>query len=106
MENKLLEFKNLVDDKKSNDADVAKILKTCRNNKQSNPFPFIDRLFSIKFWMTYTKVPAGGCNLTPTPTRIFELDSEDLEYFKKKYLPKLDEEYEKNLKELNSKYNK
>lgn len=106
MENKLLEFKNLVEEKQTNDTDLGEILETCRNNKQKDPFSFIDRLSSVKFWLTYTKVPAGGCSLTPTPTRIFELDSEDLEYFKNKYLPKLDEEYEENLKELNSKYNK
>ena len=37
---------------------------------------------------------------------LLELDQEDLEYFKKKYLPKLEEEYQTNLTELNNKYNK
>ena len=35
---------------------------------------------------------------------LITLDEEDLKYFKKKYLPKIEDEYQKQLKELKDKY--
>lgn len=34
------------------------------------------------------------------------LDAEDLEYFKKKYLPKIEEEYQTEINKIKTKYNK
>ena len=40
------------------------------------------------------------------PLQLITLDDEDINYFKNKYLPKLEDEYQTNLAELNKKYNK
>ena len=58
---------------------------------------------SVKFYLGYTdnhRYSIYG------PYSLIELDEEDLNYFKNKYLPKMEDEYQANLAELNSKYGK
>lgn len=42
----------------------------------------------------------------PNKEIIIALDEEDVKYFENKYLPKLEDQYEKELGELNKKFNK
>lgn len=101
MENKLLEFKQLLDKKEVEDVKIKEL------KEDKNPMKyFYSCSENIGFYLSYVRTMTGTFNFNIPVIRLLELDSEDLEYFKKKYLPKLDEEYEKNLKELNSKYNK
>lgn len=37
---------------------------------------------------------------------LIELDEEDMEYFKNKYLPKIEDQYQNELREIKKKYNK
>ena len=101
MENKLLEFKNKVKIKEEVDKTLAelKVKSLERYRHYTPPESVVFKLYfeSSKFLGSFTSYDNG---------EVLELDSEDLEYFKKKYLPKLDEEYENNLKELNGKYGK
>ena len=81
MNNKLLEFKNKISDKESGE-EVVTFYLSC----------------DYRSGMFYR--PSGiGKNF-------IELDQDDLDYFKNKYLPKMEDEYKANLAELNKKYNK
>jgi tRNA G46 methylase TrmB len=70
--------------------------------------PFFDFRERISFYLSYRKyIPASfeiniiGYN---NDTSLFELDSEDLEYFYKKYSKKLNQELEKNIEKLKDEY--
>ena len=81
MSNKLLDFKTKILNNESGDEVVTFYLSCdCRSGMFYN---------------------ASGIN-----KKLIELDQDDLDYFKNKYFPKLEDEYQTNLAELNKKYNK
>ena len=82
MDNKLLEFSEKLNAKKVNDKKIKE---------------------EITFYLGYRSNMVFVNNPYIT---LIKLDQEDLEYFKKKYLPKIEDEYQANLAELNKKYNK
>lgn len=59
----------------------------------------------INFYVHLTEYYPGIILAGNNSTELFKLDEEDLNYFKNKYNYKLEEEYNKNLMELNYKYN-
>jgi hypothetical protein len=46
----------------------------------------------------------GGGSIMYNPQTLFELDQEDVEYFKNKYLPKLNEEMEERIAKIKEEY--
>lgn len=75
--------------------------------EQSSCLHLINSRETYNFALCSYYIP-GGMQLSANNyyTPLITLDEEDLEYFKKKYLLKLEIEYQRELKELNKKYNK
>lgn len=101
MNNKLLEFKTKVFAKEVNDK-IRQELK----EETSDLYKHYDSPEIIKFQLCCTSSFEYMSYIRNSPSVLIELDQEDLEYFKKKYLPKMEDEYQANLAELNKKYNK
>ena len=101
MNNKLLEFKTKVLAKEVNDK-IHQELK----EESSDLYKHYEAPEIIKFQLCYTSRFNHISYIRNSPDILIELDQEDLEYFKNKYLPKMEDEYKANLAELNKKYNK
>lgn len=101
MDYKLNEFSEMLQKKKRKDEYNRKVLES----KDS-----IARLTSYESNIHFTLCVSEENNVFlgfgNRNRPLIQLDEGDLEYFKNKYLPKLEDEYQKNLDELNRKYNK
>lgn len=86
MENKFLNFKKIID------------LGTI-GNKTYNKF----YLSANGFSSVNHGIHISGSTFSDT---LFELDDEDVDFLKKKYLPKIEDEYQDELNKLKEKYNK
>lgn len=99
MDTKYKEFIEKVDERIKNKTRIEKALK----EKEIDGFLLHGLMVNtptINFYLSYNESYGVGAS----PSTMFMLDEEDLEYLTKKYSGKLKEEYEKNLAELNSKY--
>ena len=64
----------------------------------------IEYLEFTSFYLT--SYSGWGIQIHRTPKDLIQLDEEDIQYFINKYSPKIEDEYQEKLKELNKKYGK
>jgi hypothetical protein len=58
------------------------------------------------FMLAYNTSYPGTITWGNYPSKLISLDEEDIEYFKNKYLPKLNDEFQEELAKLKKRYNK
>lgn len=103
MTNNLLEFSKKLTEKQKNDKYTKDVLES-----KGDPYLYSDSKTTINFCLAYKEV-YSGLGLIGNyngPRVLITLYEEDLNYFKNKYLPKMEDEYQDNLRELQSKYGK
>lgn len=106
MSNNLLEFSQKLSQKVSYDGSMEEKRLTSHGRYEAIPTHLGAYTEIIEFYLAYkSAIPAVNYLSNPCRTLI-TLDEEDLNYFKNKYLPKMEDEYQANLAELNSKYGK
>ena len=101
MEYKLNEFSEMLQKKKKNDEYHKKVLAS-----KETIAMLTDHTSYIHFNLCVSENYSMSFGIGNPNRPLIQLDEADLEYFKNKYLPKIEDEYQKNLDELNRKYNK
>lgn len=95
MENKILEFSKQLQANKEN-------IPYNKNRDHLKPLGKPEYTFYLESKESYE----GFISIYNPHNTLIELDEEDINYFKNKYLPYLEDEYQKQLQELNKKYNR
>ena len=106
MSNNLLEFSQKLSQKVSYDRSMEEKRLAGHGIYEAIP-TYLDTYAEIvKFYLAYQSATPGVNYLSNPQRTLITLDEEDLNYFKNKYLPKMEDEYQSNLAELSSKYGK
>lgn len=102
MENKILKFSEYLQIDKEGREHNKKIIES----KDAFKMAYEDKT-TYTFTLSAIQNNNSGFRLVGYHNeQLIYLDEEDLEYFKKKYLPKLEDEYQEELAKLKTKYSK
>ena len=97
MGNNILRFKKATEEAEVMEAEYAKALA-------EQDWMTLNYLYTTTFHLC--SLPTRGMIINPQYLQLITLDEEDLEYFKKKYFPKLDIEMENKVAEIKAQYGK
>lgn len=106
MENDVLKFSNQLSESIKADKINGELDNSIKDGANAYD-AMLKQLPSYKFVLGSYYVPGGMTYMIQNPiTRLITLDNEDIQYFKNKYLPKVEDQYQKELDELNKKFNR